>query len=130
MFYASSHQAPFYPGTGAASETGVGNIVNVPLPAGAGSAEFRAAYNDIILPALARFDPQLLLVSAGFDAHEKDPLANLNLDGADYGWISEKLMAVAEKHCGGRLVSVLEGGYDLEGLAEGVDAHVKALLRT
>tara|TARA_R110002095_G_scaffold211049_1_gene198790 strand:- start:7126 stop:8199 length:1074 start_codon:yes stop_codon:yes gene_type:complete len=129
LFYASSHQAPFYPGTGAASETGVGNIVNVPLPADAGSTEFRGAYDDVIFPALARFDPQILLVSAGFDAHEKDPLANLNLTGADYSWISEKLMAVADKHCEGRLVSVLEGGYDLEGLAEGVDAHVKALLR-
>ncbi|MEX1035385.1 MAG: histone deacetylase family protein, partial [Sneathiella sp.] len=130
LFYASSHQAPFYPGTGAASETGVGNIVNVPLAAGSGSEAFREAYEEVILPALARFDPQLLLVSAGFDGHEKDPLANLNLTAADYGWISEKLMAIADKHCDGRLVSVLEGGYDLEGLAEGVDAHVKALLRT
>ncbi|MDF2366784.1 histone deacetylase family protein [Sneathiella sp.] len=129
LLYASSHQAPFYPGTGDASETGVGNIVNVPLAAGSGSRAFREAYDNIILPALEAFRPELLIISAGFDAHEKDPLANLNLTGADYGWITKKLVALADRHAAGRVVSALEGGYDLEGLADGVDAHVKALLR-
>jgi acetoin utilization deacetylase AcuC-like enzyme len=130
LFYASSHQAPFYPGTGDASETGVGNIVNVPLAAGSGARSFREAYDMIILPALEAFRPELLIISAGFDAHERDPLANLNLTGADYDWVTRKLMAVADKHAEGRVVSALEGGYDLDGLADGVNAHVKALLRT
>lgn len=130
LFYASSHQAPFYPGTGDASETGVGNIVNVPLSAGSGTRAFREAYDNIILPALEAFRPELLIISAGFDAHERDPLANLNLTGADYDWITRKLMAIADQYARGRVVSALEGGYDLEGLADGVNAHVKALLRT
>lgn len=129
MFYGSTHQAPYYPGTGDAGEHGVGNIINVPLAAGTGSQVFRAAYDDIILPALDAFKPELLLVSAGFDAHEKDPLADFNLTNEDFSWISRKLLQIADIHASGRLVSVLEGGYDLEGLAEGVDAHVKALLR-
>ena len=129
VFYASSHQAPFYPGTGSVTETGVGNIVNVPLAAGAGSREFREAYDMVILPALNAFRPELLLISAGFDAHIKDPLANINLTGEDYRWITRRLMAVADLHARGRVVSLLEGGYDLEGLSEGVDAHVKALLQ-
>lgn len=128
MFYASSHQAPFYPGTGEVTETGVGNIVNVPLAAGAGPKEFREAYDEVILPALSAFRPELLLISAGFDAHAKDPLANLNLTGSDYAWITRKLVYIADTHAKGRIVSALEGGYDLEGLADGVDAHVKALL--
>src|SRR5690606_36238665 len=129
-FYASSHQAaPFYPGTGDAGERGVGNIVNVPLAAGAAGREFREAYDLVILPALRAFRPQFLLVSAGFDAHVKDPLANLRLTGEDYRWISRHLVEAADEFAEGRLVSLLEGGYDLEGLAEGVDAHVKALLR-
>ncbi|WP_373087512.1 histone deacetylase family protein [Sneathiella sp.] len=130
VFYGSTHQAPFYPGTGSANETGVGNILNVPLAAGDGSSQFQTAYRDILLPALKKFDPELLLVSAGFDGHEKDPLASLNLTGSDFTWISEELMQIANDHCSGRLVSVLEGGYDLDALAEGVDTHVKALLRT
>ncbi|MZR32113.1 histone deacetylase family protein [Sneathiella litorea] len=130
MFYASTHQAHFYPGTGDASETGVGNIVNVPLVAGSGSRAFREAYDNVILPALEAFRPELIIISAGFDGHEKDPLANLNLTAADFGWITKKLVAIADSQSGGRIVSALEGGYDLEGLAEGVDAHVKALLRT
>lgn len=130
VFYASSHQAPFFPGTGDPSETGVGNIVNTPLAEGSGSRDFRAAYDNIILPALNAFHPELILISAGFDAHEKDPLANINLTASDFSWVTKKLMEVADKHAGGRIVSTLEGGYDLEGLAEGVDAHVKALLQT
>lgn len=130
VFYASTHQAPpFYPGTGEAGERGVGNIVNVPLAAGAGGREFREAYDAVILPALHAFRPEFLFISAGFDAHIKDPLANLMLTGEDYRWVSRHLMAVADLHARGRVVSLLEGGYDLEGLAEGVDAHVKALLR-
>ncbi|MBO0333456.1 histone deacetylase family protein [Sneathiella sp. CAU 1612] len=129
MFYASTHQAPFYPGTGDASETGVGNIVNVPLAAGSGSRAFREAYDTVILPALEAFRPELVIISAGFDGHEKDPIGNHKLTGADYSWLTKKLMVLADKHASGRVVSALEGGYDLEGLADGSHAHVKALLR-
>jgi acetoin utilization deacetylase AcuC-like enzyme len=128
LFYASTHQSPLYPGTGDADERGVGNICNAPLPAGAGSAEFRAAMRDIVVPALDRFAPDLLLISAGFDAHRADPLANLELETADYGWATEMLRAVADHHCRGRLVSTLEGGYDLEALAASAATHVRALM--
>ncbi len=128
LFYASSHQAPFYPGTGAASETGVGNVVNAPLAAGSGSAEFRAAWEDGILPGLRGFDPDILLVSAGFDAHADDPLAQLRLTEDDYRWITRELLAVAGECCGGRVVSVLEGGYDLGALARSTEAHVLELM--
>jgi acetoin utilization deacetylase AcuC-like enzyme len=128
FFYASSHEHPLFPGTGMASETGVGNIVNVPLPPMSGPAAFRDAYDRHILPALAAFQPQLLLVSAGFDGHVRDPLASMQLTGADFGWVTERLLDAAERHCGGKLVSLLEGGYDLTGLAEGVSAHVAALM--
>jgi acetoin utilization deacetylase AcuC-like enzyme len=129
LFYGSTHQSPYYPGTGFASETGVGNIFNVPLAAGDGWLKFKAAMNNIILPALEKFNPQLVLVSAGFDAHEKDPLADINLTAEDYEWITGELIRIADKCCDGRIVSTLEGGYDLDGLADGVNAHVKALLR-
>jgi acetoin utilization deacetylase AcuC-like enzyme len=129
LFYASTHQAPFYPGTGAADETGVGNIVNVPLPAGSGSAPFRAAYERTILPALEAFRPDFLLISAGFDAHRRDPLAQLMLEEADYVWITERLMAVAARHADGRIVSSLEGGYDLPALAASTAAHVAMLMQ-
>ena len=130
MFFASSHQHPCYPGTGAASETGIdGNVVNLPLPPGSGSAAFRRGWSDTILPALDRFAPELLLVSAGFDAHRADPLAQLELDTADFAWITERLIEVADRHCHGRLVSVLEGGYDLDALAASTAAHVQTLLR-
>ena len=128
LFFASSHQSPLYPGTGAASERGVGNIVNAPLPPGAAGREFRQAWSDRILPALDQFRPELLLISAGFDAHRADPLANLNLVEADYGWVTGELMAVAERHAGGRIVSTLEGGYDLAALAESVAVHVMGLM--
>jgi acetoin utilization deacetylase AcuC-like enzyme len=128
LFYASTHQWPFYPGTGTPDETGVGNIVNVPLAAMSGSREFRAAMSDIVLPALARFRPDLLMISAGFDAHADDPLASLRFHESDYEWVTRQLMAVAADCCGGRVVSTLEGGYDLEALAASVAAHVRTLM--
>ncbi|HET6184895.1 MAG TPA: histone deacetylase family protein [Acetobacteraceae bacterium] len=131
LFYASTHQSPCYPGTGAAGETGcAGNIVNVPLRPGTDSALFRAAWRDRILPALHGFAPELLIVSAGFDAHRADPLAELRLDTEDYAWITAELAAAADRHCKGRLASVLEGGYDLDALAASAAAHVRALMRT
>ncbi len=130
LFYASSHQSPCYPGTGDAWERGAANnIVNAPLRPGDGSAAFRAAWGDIILPDLDRFAPGLLIVSAGFDAHKLDPLAQLRLETADYAWITDELVRLAERHCGGRLVSVLEGGYDLDALAASAAAHVRGLMR-
>jgi acetoin utilization deacetylase AcuC-like enzyme len=128
VFFASTHQSPLYPGTGAASERGVGNVVNVPLRPMSGSAEFRAGMTDKILPALESFRPQLVLVSAGFDAHRADPLAQLLLEEADYAWVTERLLETAGRHAEGRLVSTLEGGYDLEALAASAEAHVGALL--
>ncbi len=130
LFYASSHQFPCYPGTGRAGERGVaGNVVNVPLPPGAGSDAFRAAWSETILPALDRFAPALLIVSAGFDAHLADPLAQLRLQTGDFAWITEALLRVAARHCQGQVVSVLEGGYDLDALAASAAAHVLALLQ-
>jgi acetoin utilization deacetylase AcuC-like enzyme len=128
VLYVSSHQAPLYPGTGAASDCGVGNIVNAPLPPGTGSQEFRQIWDGLLLPRLHDFRPQLVLVSAGFDAHRLDPLAQMQLDTEDYAWITERLVQLADAHARGRLVSTLEGGYDLTALAAGVNAHVQALL--
>jgi len=128
VFYASTHQSPLYPGTGGRSETGVGNIVNVPLRPMSGSAEFRFAFNEFILPALEDFRPDIILISAGFDAHRADPLAQLMLVEADYAWVTERLMAVAARHCEGRIVSSLEGGYDLDALAASAAAHVRTLM--
>ena len=129
LFYASTHQWPLYPGTGSADEVGVGNIVNVPLSPMSGSREFRAAMSDIVLPALRRFKPDLVMISAGFDAHAADMLASLQFDESDYEWATEELAAVAAESAGGRLVSTLEGGYDLEALAASAAAHVRALMR-
>ena len=129
LLYASTHQYPLYPGTGAREETGVAeNLVNAPLPPGAGSDAFRAAIADRVLPALDAFAPELILVSAGFDAHADDPLAGLNLATEDYAWVTERLLDAAARHCGGRLVSSLEGGYDLDALAASAAAHVRALM--
>jgi acetoin utilization deacetylase AcuC-like enzyme len=128
LLYASTHQMPLYPGTGAASERGVGNIVNAPLRPGAGSEEFRKAVATTILPALDAFRPELVIISAGFDAHRDDPLAQLMLVDADYAWCTERLVEVARKHARGRIVSSLEGGYDLDALAASVSAHVAALM--
>jgi acetoin utilization deacetylase AcuC-like enzyme len=129
VMYASTHQMPLYPGTGAVSERGDhGTIVNTPLSPGDGSEIFREALETVVLPRLAAFGPDLIVISAGFDAHWRDPLANLNLTEADFGWATVKLMELAEKRCQGRIVSVLEGGYDLEGLSRSVAAHVTALM--
>ena len=128
LFYASTHQYPAYPGTGAISEVGLGNIVNVPLKPGTGSEAFRAAYTKTILPKLNTFEPQLLLVSAGFDAHRKDPLCQLNLNSDDFSWVTKHLIEVADNHCQGMLISTLEGGYDLDALASSVAKHVQELL--
>lgn len=128
VFFASSHQMPLYPGTGAASERGMGNILNVALPPGAKGDEFRAAWSERILPAVEGFSPGLILVSAGFDAHARDPLAHLRLTEADFAWVTGEICAVARRVCGGRVVSMLEGGYDLDALARSVAAHVRALM--
>lgn len=130
LFYASSHQYPLYPGTGSPRERGLdGNVANVPLPAGSGSEAFRAAWADRLLPALDTFAPELVIVSAGFDAHRRDPLAQLDVETEDFVWLTEELLAIAGRHAQGRLVSVLEGGYDLAALAESVAAHVRSLMR-
>ncbi len=128
VLFVGSHQMPLYPGTGAASETGMGNIVNAPLPPDSGSEAFRAAWETRLLPALDAFAPQLLLVSAGFDAHARDPLAQLRLSADDYGWLTQRLVELANRHARGRVVSLLEGGYDLVALRESSVAHVAALL--
>lgn len=129
VLYASVHEMPLYPGTGAASERGTrGTIVNVPLRAGDGSDEFRDAFETVILPRLDAFRPDLVVISAGFDAHWRDPLADLNLREADFTWATQKLMETADRHAGGRIVSVLEGGYDLDALAKSTAAHVAALM--
>ena len=128
IFFASSHQSPCYPGTGEAHETGVGNIFNAPLPPGADGAAFRAAWTDILLPALDAFAPELVVISAGFDAHARDPLAQLRVREADFGWLTTEICRVADRHCGGRVVSLLEGGYDLDALASSAATHVRALM--
>lgn len=128
VFYASSHQMPLYPGTGDPRETGVGNIVNAALRAHSDGLAMREVYNQLILPALDNFAPDLILISAGFDAHKRDPLAQLEWEDQDFAWVTGKLMDVAERRCGNRIVSLLEGGYDLRGLAGGVRQHVAMLM--
>jgi acetoin utilization deacetylase AcuC-like enzyme len=130
VMYCSTHEMPLYPGTGATSERGEHNtIVNAPLRAGDAGEKFREAFRSVILPRLDGFKPDLVIISAGFDAHTRDPLANLNLVEADFAWVTGKLMEVADRYSGGRVVSVLEGGYDLQGLAQSVAAHVITLMR-
>jgi acetoin utilization deacetylase AcuC-like enzyme len=130
VMYCSTHEMPLYPGTGSRSERGEhNNIVNAPLSAGDGGPQFREAFQSVILPRLDAFRPDLIVVSAGFDAHMRDPLANLNLGEADFVWVTQRLLEIADQHGGGRLVSVLEGGYDLQGLSDSVAAHVTALMR-
>lgn len=130
ILYTSTHQMPLYPGTGAPDDHGPhGTVVNVALPEGTDSAGFRAAASREILPALAEFAPELVLISAGFDGHARDPLAGLALQAEDFGWITRSLCDLAEIHAGGRVVSVLEGGYDLQALGESVAAHVAELMR-
>jgi acetoin utilization deacetylase AcuC-like enzyme len=128
LLYLSTHQSPLYPGTGAASEHGRGNVFNAPLPPGTGSEEFRATWHELLLPRLAAFRPQLLLVSAGFDAHRLDPLADMNLGSEDFAWLGAELTTLADAHASGRLVSALEGGYSLSALAAAVPAYLAAQL--
>jgi acetoin utilization deacetylase AcuC-like enzyme len=127
ILFCSTHQMPLFPGTGHAHETGVGNVVNVPLSAGAGSGTFRDVMEQVVLPRVDSFAPQLLLISSGFDAHKDDPLAGLMLTEADFAWITNRLCDLADRHCSGRVVSVLEGGYNLEALGASVAAHVQIL---
>ncbi|SRR6266545_7851760 len=130
VLYCSTHQMPLYPGTGAANERGEHNtVVNAPLSPGDGGEEFRAAMETVILPRLRDFQPDLVVISAGFDAHQRDPLANLNLLEVDFRWATQKIMEVADASASGRIVSLLEGGYDLDGLANSTAAHVTALMR-
>lgn len=128
VLFVSSHQSPLYPDSGREDEHGVGNILNGTLSPGAGSHEFRELWDSRLLPRMRAFNPQLVLVSAGFDAHRNDPLADIRLGNEDYHWITERLLALARTHAGGRLVSSLEGGYDLAALASSAAAHVSALL--
>lgn len=128
VLYVSTHEYPLYPGTGAPHETGVGNIVNICLPAGTASAEYREAFEARAIPPVERFKPELLIISAGFDAHFRDPLAQLMLTEEDFAWATQRLCEVAKECCGGRVVSTLEGGYDLQGLARSTAAHVRVLM--
>ena len=129
VMYCSTHQMPLYPGTGALSERGEHDqIVNAPLSAGDGGQAFREAMDVAILPRIEAFRPDLMIISAGFDAHRLDPLGNLNLVEADYAWATQRLTALAHRTCKGRVVSLLEGGYDLQGLSRSAAAHVAALM--
>ena len=127
LFLGSIHQMPLYPGTGAASETGVGNIVNVPVPPHAAREAWRGSFAGGLMPALEAFAPDLILISAGFDAHRRDPLAHQSLEAEDFAWATRAVLEVARSCCGGKVVSSLEGGYDLEGLGRSAVAHVQAL---
>ncbi len=128
VMYVSSHQSPLYPGTGHIEETGVGNILNLPLAAGDGSEPFRAAWSKLGLPAIHSFEPDLILISAGFDAHQRDPLAQLELQDEDFRWLTEEICDLATDSSKGRVASILEGGYDLQALASASRAHVTGLL--
>jgi len=129
VMYCSTHEMPLYPGTGAVGERGEFNtIVNAPLSAGDGGDAFREAFETAILPRLREFKPDVFIISAGFDAHTRDPLANLNLVEADFSWVTKKLMEIADTCAKGRVVSLLEGGYDLQALSRSVAAHVSALM--
>ena len=127
VMFASSHQMPLYPDSGHVSDRGVNNIFNAPLPPGASGVEFREACRTRLLPQLDAFRPQLVMISAGFDAHRRDPLAQLQLEAVDFDWITRELVAIANRHADGRVVSSLEGGYDMQGLRESCVAHVGAL---
>jgi acetoin utilization deacetylase AcuC-like enzyme len=130
VMYCSTHEMPLYPGTGSITERGEFNtVVNAPLRAGDGGEQFKQAMEGVIFPRLREFKPDLIVISAGFDAHTRDPLANLNLVEADFAWVTKKLMEIADASAKGRIVSMLEGGYDLQGLSRSVAAHVTALMR-
>ncbi len=132
ILYISTHQFPFYPGTGSVTETGKGdaegNVLNIPLPALVGDTGFKEVYNELIIPKIVGFNPGFLIISAGYDAHWKDPLANLNLTSHGYSWISKTLVELSEKLCNGKIVFALEGGYNLDVLSEGVANSIKALI--
>jgi acetoin utilization deacetylase AcuC-like enzyme len=129
VFFATSQQMPLWPGTGEASERGAhDNVLNVPLAPGTGGIEMRAAYERLVFPRVAAFRPELIVISAGFDAHAEDPLANLNWETDDFAWLTEKICGLADAHCQGRIVSVLEGGYDLAALGQSVAVHVRGLM--
>ena len=128
VLYASTHQMPLFPGTGDLSETGAGNIFNAPLSPGDGTSEFKEAMLERILPAVRKFEPDLILISAGFDAHHRDPLAEIRLEAEDFAWATAELMGIADKFAGGRVVALLEGGYDLKGLAASSAAHIRQLM--
>jgi acetoin utilization deacetylase AcuC-like enzyme len=129
LYFGSTHQMPLYPGTGALNETGVGNVWNAPLRPGDGGDRFKEAFEQRILPNLRSFGPDIVLISAGFDAHADDPLANLRLTEPDFAWATSKIAEIADKHAQGRLVSMLEGGYNLAALAKSVGVHVTALMQ-
>ncbi len=129
VLYCSTHQMPLYPGTGAKDETGAGNIVNAPLSPHTGSDNFREAFRSRVLPAIDSFRPDLIIISAGFDAHHRDPLAEIDLYEDDFDWATGELMDRAGRFCSNRLVSLLEGGYDLQGLATSTAVHVRRLMR-
>lgn len=128
VFYASTHQWPLYPGTGLLEDNIPGRILNIPMSAGDGSVRFHEIYNHQILPAVRAFSPDLIMISAGFDAHKDDPLAQIELETADFGWITAELVKIANECCGGKIVSVLEGGYNLAALSDGVASHLKNLM--
>ena len=129
VVYCSTHQMPLYPGTGARGETGAGNIVNAPLSPNDGTDHFHEAFRSRVLPALEEARPDLIIISAGFDAHYRDPLAEINLVADDFDWATGKVLDVAGRFCGNRVVSILEGGYDLVGLAESAAVHILRLMR-
>lgn len=129
VLYCSTHQMPLYPGTGSVTETGAGNIVNAPLAPGDGSVQFKDAFETRLLPVLNAFSPDLLIISAGFDAHHRDPLAQINLTESDFSWVTAKLLESADQTCERRVVSVLEGGYDLEGLSRSAGQHISTLMQ-
>lgn len=129
LFYGSTHQSPLFPGTGHIQDHGAGVIVNAPIAAGSDGRAFRLSYTERIFPALVQFNPDLILISAGFDGHEMDPLADMRLTTDDFFWVTEEIKKIAETHCNGRLVSCLEGGYNLNVLGESVASHVSALMR-
>lgn len=126
IFYISTHESPLFPGTGKAEDNN-DTLLNIPLKAGTNSEEFRAVHENQVFPALNTFKPELLILSAGFDAHKDDPLASVNLETEDFGWLTTQLCQIAAEHSKGRVLSVLEGGYNIEALTESVDAHLKAL---
>jgi acetoin utilization deacetylase AcuC-like enzyme len=128
VLYASTHQMPLFPGTGDRSETGVGNIFNAPLSPGDGTDKFKEAFRELILPALRKFAPEVIFISAGFDAHRRDPLAEIELEAEDFAWATAELMEIADEYANGRIVALLEGGYDLQGLAASSAAHIRQLM--